>query len=95
MYKCCWNCIHGVTVCAKTKEEYDRINASKRCCDAPYPVSNRLENPFKQRHCRQFQPDYRPKKGHFIDKDEAEKLSAMTPGELVKYWEDGADNGKR
>jgi hypothetical protein len=80
--------MHGITVCAKTKEEYERINASKRCCDAPYPVSNRLENPFKQRYCKQFDPDFRVKKGHFIDKKEAEKLNAMTPEELVKYWEE-------
>ena len=94
MYKCCWNCMHGITICAKTKEEYERINASKRCCDAPYPVSNRFEDPFKQRHCKQFEPDFRVKKGHFIDKKEAEKLNAMTTDELVKYWaEGGTDNG--
>ena len=86
MYKCCWNCINGHTVCARTNEEMEWINASKRFCCADYPVSNHLLNPFQQRYCKQFEPDYRVKKGHFIDKKEAEKLNQMTPEELVQYW---------
>lgn len=86
MYKCCWNCDNGYPVAHKDKDERERINASKRVCMACYPVSNRLENPFKQRYCKQFEPDYRVKKGHFIDKKEAERLNAMTPEELVQYW---------
>lgn len=93
MYKCCWNCENGFTVCAKTEEEEERINASKRICCAAYPVSNRLENSFQRRYCKQFEADCRPKKGHFIDKTEAEKLNAMTPDELVKYWGERKDNG--
>ena len=86
MYKCCWNCENGFTVCTKTEEEAERINASKRMCCANYPISNRLQNPFQRRYCNQFVADYRPKKGHFISKTEAEKLNAMTTAELVKYW---------
>lgn len=95
MYKCCWNCENGFPVCAKTKEDEERINASKRICCAAYPVSNRLENPFQQRYCKQFEQDYRVKKGHFIDKKEAEKLNQMTPDELVNYWKErqAEDNG--
>jgi hypothetical protein len=83
--------MHGITVHAKTKEEHERINASKRFCDAYRPVSSYVENPFKQRYCKQFEPDFRVKKGHFIDKKEAEKLNAMTPEELVKYWKENDD----
>ena len=86
MYKCCWNCDNGYTVATKSEDEEERINASKRVCCADFPVSNHLENPFRQRYCLQFEPDYRPKKGHFIDKKEAEKLAKMTPEELVEYW---------
>lgn len=89
MYKCCWNCENGFTVCHKDKDEMKKVNSSKRVCCALHPVSNRLENPFKQRHCSQFEPDCRPKSGHFIDKREANKLNTMTPDELVKYWEEG------
>ena len=88
MYRCCWNCGNGFPVCAKTEEESERINASKRVCCAANPVSNRLENPFQRRYCKQFEPDFRVKKGHFIDKAEAEKLNAMTTDELVKYWKE-------
>ena len=86
MYKCCWNCDNGYPVAHKDKDYAEKINASKRVCMAFRPVSNRLENPFKQRYCKQFEPDYRVKKGHFIDKKEAEKLNPMTQDELVQYW---------
>ena len=89
MYKCCWNCDNGYTVACKTQEEEERINASKRMCCAIHPVSNHLQNPFQQRYCKQFEPDYRVKKGHFIDKKEAEKLNQMTVDELVQYWRKG------
>jgi hypothetical protein len=85
MYKCCWNCVNGFKVCAKTKEENERINASKRVCCADYPVSNHFLNPFQQRYCRQFEKDYRIN-CRFIDKKEAEKLNQMTTDELVRYW---------
>lgn len=84
VYKCCWNCDNGFTVCAGN--ETNRINASKRVCCASYPVSSRLENPFKQRYCKQFESAPYPAKGHFIDKKEAEKLNAMTAEELMDYW---------
>ena len=87
MYKCCWNCDNGYTVCTKSEEEETRINASKRMCCAFRPVSQHLENPFKQRYCKQFEPDCRAKKGHFIDKKEAEMLNQMTPDDLVEYWD--------
>jgi hypothetical protein len=86
MYKCCWNCENGFTVATNPEEEEKRINASKRMCCANYPVSNRLQNPFQQRYCKQFVPDYIPKKGHFIDKKEAEKLGKMSADELLEYW---------
>ena len=86
MYKCCWNCENGYTVSTVNEEEEKRINASKRICCAFTPVSNHLENPFKQRYCKQFKIDYRVKKGHFIDKREAQKLNQMTTDELVAYW---------
>jgi hypothetical protein len=91
MYKCCWNCDNGYPVCAETEEKSERINASKRICCAFYPVSNHLENPFKKRYCKQFEKDYRVKKGHFIDKKEAEKLNQMTSDELMEYWKRGGD----
>ena len=86
MYKCCWNCDNGYPVAHKDKAEGERINASKRVCMADYPVSNHFENPFKKRYCKQFSADYRVKKGHSIDKKEAEKLNQMTTDELVRYW---------
>lgn len=95
MYKCCWNWINRFPVCAKTEEEEKRINASKRLYCAAYPVSNRLQNPFQRRYCRQFEQDYRVKKGHFIDKKEAEKLNQITPDELVQYWEKGERENER
>lgn len=91
MYKCCWNCINGYTVAANTDEENERLNASKRFCCADYPVSNSLENPFKKRYCKQFEPDSRVKKGHFIDKKEADKLNLMTVNELVEHWRNDYD----
>lgn len=94
MYKCCWNCENGFAISAKTREEMELINASKRICCADYPVSNRLENPFKRRYCKQFMPDFCKQQGDFIDKVDAEKLNAMTPYELVEYWrERRTDNG--
>lgn len=88
MYKCCWNCQNGFTVCMLKNEGVDEINASKRMCCAPYPVSNHLINPFQQRYCKQFEEEYYPRKGHLITKAEAQKLMEMTPAELLKYWED-------
>ena len=86
MYKCCWNCMNGLTVCTNNAEQEELWNASKRMCCASYPVSNHLINPFQQRYCKQFEQDNYPRKGHFIDKKEAEKLNTMTPDELVRYW---------
>ena len=78
---------------AACKEQADeqKLRASKRFCCASYPVSNRLENPFKQRYCKQFLPEYYFAFGHEITKKEAEKLNQMTPEELLEYWraEDG------
>ena len=87
MYKCCWNCVNGFEVCAKTKEEQERINASKRVCCADYPVSSHFLNPFQQRYCRQFEQNYRLN-CRFIDKKEAEKLNQMNTDELVQYWKE-------
>jgi hypothetical protein len=56
------------------------------CC-APYPVSNHLEDPFKQRYCKQFEEEYHARKGHLITKTEAQKLMEMSPSQLVKYWQ--------
>lgn len=90
MYKCCWNCGNSAPAACKTKEEQDRLRASKRFCCAYYPVSNRLENPFKQRYCKQFEPPFAfhpfyPE----ITKKEADKLQQMTAEELIAHWDDG------
>ena len=92
MYKCCWNCLESAQAACKDYEEMQKLRASKRFCCASYPVSNRLENPFKQRYCKQFVPEYFFAFGHEISKKEAEKLNQMTPEELLKYWE--AEDGK-
>ena len=91
MYKCCWNCSESAPAAHKDHAEMQKLRASKRFCCASYPVSNRLENPFKQRHCKQFLPEYYFAFGHEITKKEAEKLNQMTPEELLDYWraEDG------
>lgn len=86
MYKCCWNCINGYKACAKTNAEMELVNASKRFCCASYPVSNRLENPFKKRYCKQFEADFKYRTEPFIDKKEAEWLIGMTAEELLEYW---------
>lgn len=54
MYKCCWNCQNGFAISAITQYDTDFFNANKRFCLAPYPVSERPQNPFKQRFCKQF-----------------------------------------
>jgi hypothetical protein len=87
VYKCCWNCQNGFTVCSNNAEQVELWNASKRMCCASYPVSNHLENPFKQRYCKQFEEEYHARKGHLITKAEAQKLMEMTPEQLIKYWE--------
>ena len=56
MYKCCWNCLESAPAACKDQAEMQKLRASKRFCCASYPVSNRLENPFKQRYCKQFVP---------------------------------------
>ena len=92
MYKCCWNCNESCPAAHRDKAEMQRLRASKRFCCAAYPVSNRLENPFKQRYCKQFEPAYYFAFGHEITKKEAEKLNQMTPEELLNYWR--AEDGK-
>jgi hypothetical protein len=92
MYKCCWNCWDSAPVAHKDYEEMQKLRASKRACCACYPVSNRLENPFKQRYCKQFVPSGYFTFGHEITKKEAEKLNQMTPEELLNYWR--AEDGK-
>ena len=86
MYKCCWNCFNSVPAYCRDKDEMRRLRVSKRFCCAAYPVSNRLENPFKQRYCKQFEPDYYFAFGCEITKKEAEKLNQMTTDELLKYF---------
>ena len=91
MYKCCWNCMESAPAACKDIDEMQKLRATKRFCCASYPVSNRLENPFKQRHCKQFVPEPVFPFGHEITKREAEKLSKMSEDELVAYWKDGKD----
>ena len=91
-YKCCWNCLHGLRACAKTQDEADKFNSSKRFCFAPYPVSNHSVNPFQQRYCKQFEPHVFVSFGHNITKEEADILNKMSVDELIDYWKEGADN---
>jgi hypothetical protein len=95
MYKCCWNCVESAPGACKDEAEEQKLRASKRFCCASYPVSNRLENPFKQRYCKQFLPEYYFAFGHEITKKEAEMLNQMTPEELLEYWraDDGTEEG--
>ncbi len=88
MYKCCWNCWYGLTGCTQSPVETERLRVSKRICDAPHPVSSHLQNPFQRRYCKQFSMDGFPAVGHYINKQEAEKLNCMTVDELLEYWED-------
>lgn len=94
MYKCCWNCANGLICASFNIDEEYRLNASKRFCGAPYPVSQHGENPFKKRYCKQFaEPTYRVRFGHEITEEEAEKLNHMNVNGLVRYWKGCADNG--
>lgn len=93
MYKCCWNCMEASPAACKDREEMRKLRASKRFCCASYPVSNRLENPYKQRYCKQFIPEPTFPFGYEITKQEAEKLNEMTVDELVKYWYGGVKDG--
>ena len=92
MYKCCWNCLESAPAACNDIEEMQKLRASKRFCCASYPVSNRLENPFKQRYCKQFVPEYYFAYGHEITKKEAEKLNQMTTHELLEYWRKDNDS---
>ena len=92
MYKCCWNCLESAPAACNDREEMQKLRASKRFCCASYPVSNRLENPFKQRYCKQFVPEYHFAFGHEITKKEAEKLNQMTTDELLEYWRKDNDS---
>jgi hypothetical protein len=84
--------VESAPAACKEQAEEQKLRASKRFCCASYPVSNRLENPFKQRYCKQFLPEYYFAFGHEITKKEAEKLNQMTPEELLEYWR--AEDGK-
>jgi hypothetical protein len=84
--------VESAPAACKDHAEMQKLRASKRFCCAAYPVSNRLENPFKQRYCKQFLPEYYIAFGHVITKKEAEKLNQMTPEELSEYWR--AEDGK-
>jgi len=86
MYKCCWNCANGFSIAASTSEEMKRSSVHERACCAPRPVSNRRENPFKQRYCTQFEPDVYYRRYHIISRKEAEMLDKMTVDELMEYW---------
>ncbi len=88
MHKCCWNCGNGFTAVSKTKKDTDMFNSKYRFCCASYPVSQNSVNPYKQRYCTQFCEPLRnvARMGHFIDKEEADKLNEMSRDELLKYW---------
>ena len=86
MYKCCWNCGHAFTCSTSPKEQEDKLNASKRLCCAPYPVSNRFENPFKRRYCKQFHEANFSFRFRAITKEEAEEFNRWSPEKLVEYW---------
>lgn len=89
MYKCCWNCANGLQVCAETEEREIRINSSKRMCMANRPVSYHLENPFKQRYCKQFESRNLGCRFYkILTKEEAEKLNSMSVDGLVQYWKE-------
>lgn len=85
-YKCCWNCLYGFCIARTTIEEKRRSAASERVCCAPYPVSNRAENPYKRRYCTQFVSNVARPEIFMIDKEVAEKLNGMSEEELVSYW---------
>ena len=93
MYKCCWNCREACPCACNDREEMLKLRASKRFCCASHPVSNRLENPFKQRYCKQFVPQYWFYLGHEITKKEAEQLCKMTAAELLEYWRKEEQSG--
>ena len=93
MYKCCWNCFESAPAAHKSRYEMRKLRASKRFCCATYPVSNRLEDPFKQRFCKQFIPNTSFTFGHEITKKEAENLSKMNVDELLEYWYGGLQDG--
>lgn len=87
MYKCCWNCSHAVRIDAIDKERRELLDATVRACCVPTPVSNRLEDPYKQRYCRQFSPakDF-PVSGREVTKREAIKFKDMYGFYIARYW---------
>lgn len=92
MYKCCWNCQNGITVCALTKEETEQFNRLYRLCCASYPVSSHRENPFKKRYCKQFEERaYFPISRQEITKEEADFLLNLTKKQIIDYWENAND----
>lgn len=86
-YRCCWNCMYGFCAAKKTVEEEKRFAATKRICCAPFPVSNRAENPFKRRYCKQFvHKELLFSRHRSITKQEAAKMVSMSEEELIEYW---------
>lgn len=87
VFPCCWNCGNGFEAICETKDATEKFRASKRICCASRPVSQTAENPFKERHCSQFQPHtFGPRFKRNIDGEEAAVLQYLTPGELQDYW---------